>query len=632
MRVTFALLTAVLGLVGCSAATPSTNPSQQPAPPTSSARAATVGGGTATPSTPATTPSAPLLLLTEYRALRDLERHGFDLGSLLFGSPATRTAKDLSAFAAYRDLTAEIASALAVARARDPGLGEGMRFGHRAFPISWLNSTAFHFELAAVVNRMDRKIFAPGSCGELRFIYRLAYHSEVAGTPVQSRLPMTLNVVAWLPGPDCGSWSQRLTTVDANHDGLPDALSPATASALHLKSVEIDLQSARWPSTVRPNMAGHAEYVMRVLEPLGSEIVTLSPATQRSHELRLHAAPLENTPDVAKLQRQPGLRKELLDWLTQPDTLSRIDQGTLLVPDKYLATAALSVAPHGMARLANRPYSQLFGERELRTAKLDGFRTFKSSSDLLRRLDGLSCTGCHQTHSLAGFHVLGEDDPARRADSLAVPHSAHVTHELARRGAYLAALQGNATPDDFRPPAERPSNPGNYGDTCRTDDAAWKCAAGLNCVTIDDETWGQCLPSAARAGNACETGVMSMQADSHRDFLKLTAPTDCGAHAVCERSGVGFPGGMCAKGCGSLQADERCGAIAVLDGFNTCLARHEPFEQCIQNHARPAALRACSDTAPCRDDYVCARTASGEGACIPPYFLFQLRVDGHVLP
>jgi hypothetical protein len=125
---------------------------------------------------------------------------------------------------------------------------------------------------------------------------------------------------------------------------------------------------------------------------------------------------------------------------------------------------------------------------------------------------------------------------------------------------------------------------------------------------------------------------MSAQLDSHRDFLKLAPPLDCGDYAVCERSGVGFPGGMCARACAALRPGERCGSIAVLDGFNTCLARHEPFEQCIQAHARPAALRACSDSEACRDDYVCARTASGEGACIPPYFLFQLRVDGHVLP
>jgi hypothetical protein len=125
---------------------------------------------------------------------------------------------------------------------------------------------------------------------------------------------------------------------------------------------------------------------------------------------------------------------------------------------------------------------------------------------------------------------------------------------------------------------------------------------------------------------------MSLNTNPHRDFLKLAAATDCGAYAVCEHSGVGFPSGMCAKACAGLKSGERCGSIAVLDGFNTCLARHEPFEQCIQDHARPAALRACSDTEPCRDDYACARTKDRLGACIPPYFLFQLRVDGHVLP
>jgi hypothetical protein len=85
---------------------------------------------------------------------------------------------------------------------------------------------------------------------------------------------------------------------------------------------------------------------------------------------------------------------------------------------------------------------------------------------------------------------------------------------------------------------------------------------------------------------------------------------------------------MCTEDCGALSGTARCGAIAVLEPFNACVARGEPFFECLQHHARPAGLRACSEAEPCRDDYVCARTATG-GACIPPYFLFQLRVDGH---
>jgi hypothetical protein len=71
-----------------------------------------------------------------------------------------------------------------------------------------------------------------------------------------------------------------------------------------------------------------------------------------------------------------------------------------------------------------------------------------------------------------------------------------------------------------------------------------------------------------------------------------------------------------------------CGAIAILDSFNACLARGESFLACIRGNTSRAGLRACDIDRPCRDDYVCARSAQG-GVCLPPYFVFQLRVDGH---
>jgi hypothetical protein len=90
---------------------------------------------------------------------------------------------------------------------------------------------------------------------------------------------------------------------------------------------------------------------------------------------------------------------------------------------------------------------------------------------------------------------------------------------------------------------------------------------------------------------------------------------------------------MCTESCDALSPSSACGAIAVLEPFNACVARGEPFFDCLKNHANSAGLRACDRKRACRDDYVCVRTAgSGEsasGACIPPYFLFQLRVDGH---
>ena len=89
---------------------------------------------------------------------------------------------------------------------------------------------------------------------------------------------------------------------------------------------------------------------------------------------------------------------------------------------------------------------------------------------------------------------------------------------------------------------------------------------------------------------------------------------------------------MCSRGCTALRAGETCGSIAILHSFNACLAARKPFAACLRDNVRPAALRAGSEAEPCRDDFICARTTEGRGACIPPYFLFQLRVDGHSLP
>lgn len=55
------------------------------------------------------------------------------------------------------------------------------------------------------------------------------------------------------------------------------------------------------------------------------------------------------------------------------------------------------------------------------------------------------------------------------------------------------------------------------------------------------------------------------------------------------------------------------------------------FEECM-SPPRLSLRKACNIAAPCRDDYVCAYVPGappGTGACMPPYFIFQARVDGH---
>jgi hypothetical protein len=85
---------------------------------------------------------------------------------------------------------------------------------------------------------------------------------------------------------------------------------------------------------------------------------------------------------------------------------------------------------------------------------------------------------------------------------------------------------------------------------------------------------------------------------------------------------------MCQSTCADHAASVVCAGIPILASFNACLAKKTPFERCIADNTTPGGVRACDARTPCRDDYVCARGAHG-GACMPPYFLFQLRVDGH---
>lgn len=570
----------------------------------------------------------PVLTVSEPAVLQELERRGFGFRqfALEAGDATADNAAGYLESARYQTLVAVIERELQAIRAQDRASGVGMRYAHRVFDARWLRSKSFRFELSGVVNRVDRRAFASNICGELRFIYRLAYDHQIDGQRLRSRVPLTLNVVRWLPGDaTCSEQAKRWLMPAAGGASLAEALTneqgPLSESAQREtvpKSVEVNLQSVRWPATVRPNMTGHAEYLLKVF---------------RVRADGWEESTLENTPDVGRLRARPTLRSELWQWLHTPEALRAADEGTLLVPEKFLAKRAISVAPHGLARLANRPYSELFtAEPAPAGSDLSTLRSFTSADGLLRRLDSLTCMGCHQSKSLAGFHFLGEDAADQQVDALAVPFSPHFADELVRRADYVAKLASGAVPNELRLPAERMGG-GGYGAACGLDAsfAGWTCDPGYTCKRLHDAKVGQCMPQTTRVGDACEMGTLRPAANPHRDFVRLDRPSDCGAGRHCERSGVGFPGGMCSGGCSNLTDEAVCGGIALLTEFNQCLARRLPFETCVREQTRPGALRACSTTTPCRDDYVCARMQDGSGACIPPYFLFQLRVDGHSL-
>lgn len=578
--------------------------------------------GTASISPAQATP--PLLLLTDNPTLHTLETKGLQFPQIL----------SAEAPALYASLLETLQKDLQSIRAQDPKLGVGMSHVHRLFDLRWLTSP--RFELVGVANRLDRQPFNPQACGEVRLIYRLAYEQKLGARTLYSRLPITLNVVFWAvkEGGDCRPVAERWFVPDVPSPEASAAwltseqgpLSPGRLSLERLKSVEVNLQSVRWPSTIRPDLGGHAEYLLRVFH-------------RNPRSGRLNPAPLENTPDVPRLLRDAGLRGALKKWILETDHLRRIDEGTAVLPEAFLADKAESISPHGWARRANRPFSALFQEADFNGVDFSGLRRVRSPKGLLRRLDDLSCLGCHQARSVAGFHLLGQDPPQTIAgNAIATPTSPHLRRDLSRREASLLRMRETGQAISDRPLSERADrDEGGWGSHCGLGDpsfAAWTCNAGLRCTGVHGEVGevGECFSVGLdRVGEPCERGTFRPRLASHDDGMTSAKQNPCEA-GVCEAGGVGFPDGLCAVSCDSGDPQTACGAIAILQDFNACLARNDPFADCLANNVRPRGLRACGADHPCRDDYLCSRGADGKNTCIPPYFLFQMRVDGHPNP
>jgi hypothetical protein len=567
----------------------------------------------------------PTLLITDPQVLAALERDGLALTSLMGGSGEASSNDALSQLARFAPLVRELEMEAQRVAAADKLAGVDVaRYSHRLFDRRFLRLAVARFTLAGVVNRPDRAVFDAESCGETRLIYRLAYAFDAERA---SKLPMTLGIELKVPRGAAGCREAAARWLEPSH-GAAEAraswlvsakgpLAPAlTTLSRATARVVVNLQLVRWPSTVRPDLGGHAEYLLRSFRADAAGV--------------LRPERLENTIDPDDF-RTVAQQRPLLAFLEA--NAASVDGGTSLLPESMLATRALSVTPRGLHRLANRPFSVALGGQALAGRDFSHGVFVKSAAGLLRRLDQLTCQGCHEARSVAGFHLLGEDAadaPAENALASAV--SPQVTADLPRRLRVAEAMLAGSAPDFSAPLAERATREGGYGQACSLASdpsfSGWSCPAGLSCSAVEANTGelvGQCLPALHQVGDACESGGVTPRADRLRDRVSNVKVEACPA-MLCNRSGVGFPGGMCTAGCGAPGSS--CGSIAILDSFNACLARGESFLTCIRGNVTPAGLRSCDAQNPCRDDYVCARAAHG-GVCLPPYFVFQLRVDGH---
>ena len=386
------------------------------------------------------------------------------------------------------------------------GTGEG--FDVQLFDRANLTSPDTRFVLAGIVNRMDRAYVAEESCGEIRLIYRLARFD--AGKPA-TRLPMTFNLVMkardarrverngkpvscaeiarrWL---DNGNWQELI-------GGRDDAM---------LDRIETNIQVS-----VAPKSALHdfrSDYLLKVFK--------YDAATKTFAE-----AVLENQIDRDRILADDALRLDFKHWLLAPGNLREFDRGTVVIPERFLAKATLVPTPAGLDASALQPeFGMVQGEEKgegaadpvftdddvvgaLKQAAARGdMQNIRSVAGFQRRLNDVTCSGCHQTRGIGGFHFPGVDWLAdKRSNAAIVPASPHFVGDQLRRRDILTAFAAGKRPDFSRGFASRPQTRGSrelagseyqdgWGAHCSLEDAgsgtpdksftSWNCANGLSC-------------------------------------------------------------------------------------------------------------------------------------------------------
>ncbi|MHC4049803.1 hypothetical protein [Bradyrhizobium sp. 25ACV] len=381
------------------------------------------------------------------------------------------------------------------------GVGEG--FDVQLFDRAVLKSRDTRFVLAGIVNRMDRAYASEESCGEIRLIYRLARFDGKTAT----RLPMTLNLVMkardarqtdangkpitcaelarrWL---DNGNWQELIGSRD---DAMLDRIETNIQLSVAAKSALHDFRS---------------DYLLKVFK--------YNSATKAFEE-----STLENQIDRDRIMADDALRRDFKDWLLAPEHLREFDRGTVLIPEQFLARSAVMPTPAGLDASTLQPeFGMLQAEGEGKAVFTDNdvvgalkqavargdMQNIRSVAGFQRRLNDVTCSGCHQTRGIGGFHFPGVDWLADRpSNSTIVPASPHFLGDQPRRRDILTAFAAGKRPDFSRGFASRPQTRGSqelagseyqdgWGAHCSLQDAgsgtrdesftSWSCANGLTC-------------------------------------------------------------------------------------------------------------------------------------------------------
>ena len=495
--------------------------------------------------------SAPALergaAITDPPALRELDRGWFGLNRVMLpmrSTDASLANSELFALPSMapvrKALDDEFVRYIAKHKADLPNetIGVGNSYDFQLFDRALLDSPDTRFVLAGIVNRMDRAYVREANCGEIRLIYRLVRTgaSETGEAAASPRLPMTLNVVLNAKGDSAiDGGGKAITCAGIARRWLAAGDLPFTGAELAQKLTAKDGPLA----LIKPENIGRIETNLQIAHAPKSDIrdfrtdYLLKVFDYNAQSRTFEQAPLENQIDRERILADAKLKREFTAWLLDPRHFSELDRGTILIPDKFLATGAIAPTPVGFSASKLQPAFGLvqgndaaadpvFKESDVVTAlkkaaqRGDSLQNIRSLAGFERRLNDMTCAGCHQTRGIGGFHFPGVDWMAAKPDnSTVVPASPHFFGDQIRRRDILNALRDGKRPDYSRGFSGRPQTRGStelagteyqdgWGAHCyaqRLSAAdndrsfkAWSCAEGLACqVAGQASRMGMCF-------------------------------------------------------------------------------------------------------------------------------------------
>ncbi|WP_419693157.1 hypothetical protein ACN2CC_17385 [Mesorhizobium muleiense] len=384
----------------------------------------------------------PVMIVDDPAVLAALDARGFDFAGIfdVDGKGDLKTLYDKAP--PYHQIVETIAGDVAALRAEMKAGGRSLyevtdgNVG-RIIDMRWLKTDAARFRLVGVVNRLDRRDFAEirgdGGCGEVRFIYRLAYSFKKNGKVLASRLPFNFNAI-YSVAPDAdggcvgvaGRWTPQLDeTVDIGWL----IGEPLERAGLSFKQLELNAQMVRFPSGQETEFGGQAAYLMRIF---GVDGETVS------------EKPLENTPDLARLADDAALKAKLAVYISA--NLAAVDLGVYKIPNEFLVKKVVSWSTFGSARQANHPFTPLFQPADFSGLDYSALKLLRIGRAARQwRLPGLSSGWFDRRFP---FHR-----PRRQDDIAAEPHRGR---HLAASSCRDAAARSLAACDRRRQGAEPP--------------------------------------------------------------------------------------------------------------------------------------------------------------------------------